>query len=216
MLKITLDYIPTSSNVSFLMIKQTEVTSRPEYLPIFYVHVYSSIFALMAGFIAVFFDKNLKYLHRFSGRIYVFVTLLLSSLSGIYIGIFANGGSIAKVSFVVLGILWFYTTYRSYTEIRKRNIQQHQFWMWRSYALALSAITLRMWKVILVYLFHPNPMDVYQIIAWLGWVPNLLLVEYLIKNKDDETLKLDFNKPDLISYCDFLQKRKDRDQRNET
>lgn len=183
MLKITLDYIPISSNVSFLMIKQTEVTSRPEYLPIFYVHVYSSIFALMAGFIAVFFDKNLKYLHRFSGRIYVFVTLFLSSISGIYIGIFANGGLVAKVSFVLLGILWFYTTYQSYTEIRKRNIQQHRFWMWRSYALALSAITLRIWKVILVYLFHPNPMDVYQIIAWLGWVPNLLLVEYLIKKQ---------------------------------
>lgn len=183
MLRITLDYVPISSNVSFLMIKQTEVTSRPEYLPIFYVHVYSSIFALMAGFIAVFFDKSLKYLHRFSGRIYVFVTLLFSSLSGVYIGVFANGGWVAKLSFVLLGILWFYTTYKSYTEIRKRNVRQHKFWMWRSYALALSAITLRMWKVILVYLFHPNPMDVYQIIAWLGWVPNLLLVEYLIKKQ---------------------------------
>ncbi|KFC24170.1 DUF2306 domain-containing protein [Chryseobacterium sp. FH1] len=183
MLKITLDYVPVSSNVSFLMIKQTEVTSRPEYLPIFYIHIYSSIFALMAGFIAVFFDKKLKYLHRFSGRIYVFTTLLLSSLSGVYIGVFANGGLVAKVSFVILGILWFYTTYKSYVEIRKGNIQQHQFWMWRSYALALSAITLRMWKVILVYLFHPNPMDVYQIIAWLGWVPNLLFVEYLIKKQ---------------------------------
>lgn len=183
MLKITFDYIPISPNVSFLMIKQTEVTSRPEYLPFFYVHVYSSIFALMAGFIAVFFDKNLQFLHRFSGRVYVFVTLLLSSLSGIYIGFFANGGLVAQVSFVLLGMLWFYTTHIAYREIRKGNIQQHRFWMWRSYALALSAITLRLWKVILVYLFHPDPMDVYQIIAWLGWVPNLLLVEYFIKKQ---------------------------------
>lgn len=184
MLKITLDYIPVDSNVSFLMVKQTEVTSHPEYLPLFYTHVYSSIFALMAGFIAVFFDKNLKYLHRFSGRIYAVVTLFLSSLSGIYIGFFANGGWISKVSFVLLGILWFYTTYKSYKEILNKNIIQHKYWMWRSYALAVSAITLRMWKVILVYLFHPNPMDVYQIIAWLGWVPNLLLVEYLIKKQN--------------------------------
>ncbi|MFC4164842.1 DUF2306 domain-containing protein [Epilithonimonas zeae] len=184
MLNITLDYVPIASDVSFLMIKQTEVTSRPAYLPIFYIHVYSSIFALLAGFIAVFFDKNLKYLHRFSGRIYVFVTLIFSSLSGIYIGIFANGGWTAKVSFVLLGILWFYTTYKSYSEIREKNIVQHKFWMWRSYALAVSAITLRMWKVILVYLFQPNPMDVYQVIAWLGWIPNLLLVEYLIKKQN--------------------------------
>ena len=150
MLKITLDYVPTSSNVSFLMIKQTEVTTRPAYLHLFYIHVYSSIFALMAGFIAVFFDQNQRYLHRFSGRIYVFVTLLFSSLSGVYIGVFANGGLVAKVSFVLLGLLWFYTTYRSYKEIIKRNVQQHKFWMWRSYALALSAISLRGWKVILV------------------------------------------------------------------
>jgi len=184
MLNITLDYVPIASDVSFLMIKQTEVTSRPAYLPIFYIHVYSSIFALLAGFIAVFFDKNLKYLHRFSGRIYVFVTLIFSSLSGIYIGIFANGGWIAKVSFVLLGVFWFCTTYKSYSEIRKKNIVQHKFWMWRSYALAVSAITLRMWKVILVYLFQPNPMDVYQVIAWLGWIPNLLLVEYLIKKQN--------------------------------
>jgi len=184
MVRITLDYVPADSNVSFLMIKQTEVATRPGYVPIFYIHVYSSIFALMVGFIAVFFDKNLKYLHRFSGRIYVFVSLFLSSLSGIYIGFFANGGTIAKTSFVLLGILWFYTTYRSYREIRNKNVQGHKIWMWRSYALAVSAITLRMWKVILVYLFHPNPMDVYQIIAWLGWIPNILLVEYIIKKQN--------------------------------
>jgi len=54
--------------------------------------------------------------------------------------------------------------------------------MYRSFALTLSAITLRLWKVILVYLFQPAPMDVYQIIAWLGWIPNIILIElYLFK-----------------------------------
>lgn len=183
MLRITLYYVPFSSSASFLMIKQTEVESRPEYLTLFYTHVYSSIFVLLAGFMALFFSKKKTVLHRFSGRIYVVVTLLLSSLSGVYMGVFANGGIVGKLSFVILGILWFYTTYRAYLEIRKRNIKSHQQWMWRSYALCFSAVTLRLWKVILVYLFHPNPMDVYQIIAWLGWVPNLILIEYLIKTK---------------------------------
>ncbi|TXI90050.1 MAG: DUF2306 domain-containing protein, partial [Chryseobacterium sp.] len=26
-------------------------------------------------------------------------------------------------------------------------------------------------------------MDVYQIIAWLGWIPNILIIEYLITKK---------------------------------
>ena len=55
--------------------------------------------------------------------------------------------------------------------------------MYRSYALAVSAITLRLWKVFLVYFFQPNPMDIYEVIAWLGWVPNLILIEILIKTK---------------------------------
>lgn len=183
MLRITLLYIPYSSAASFLAIKQTEVTSRPEYLTVFYTHVYSSIFVLLTGFIAIFLKPKKSKWHHYSGRIYVIFTLLFSSLSGVYMGVFANGGFVGKLSFVILGILWFYTTYRAYQEIRKGNVVKHQHWMWRSYALCFSAVTLRLWKVILVYLFHPNPMDVYQIIAWLGWVPNLILIEYLIKKQ---------------------------------
>lgn len=183
MLRITLLYVPYSSTASFLAIKQTEVTSRPEYLTIFYTHVYSSIFVLLTGFIALFFKPKKSKWHRYSGRIYVIFTLFFSSLSGIYMGIFANGGLVGKLSFVILGILWFYTTYKAYQDIRKGNVISHQHWMWRSYALCFSAVTLRLWKVILVYLFHPNPMDVYQIIAWLGWIPNLILIEYLIKKQ---------------------------------
>jgi hypothetical protein len=57
--------------------------------------------------------------------------------------------------------------------------------MLRSFAMAFSAITLRLWKVILVYLFQPSPMDLYQIVSWLGWIPNLLLIElYIFKQKN--------------------------------
>jgi hypothetical protein len=50
MLKITLEYIPVKREVSFLKIKQTEVSKRPEYLYFFYAHVYTSIFVLLSGF----------------------------------------------------------------------------------------------------------------------------------------------------------------------
>lgn len=52
--------------------------------------------------------------------------------------------------------------------------------MMRSYALTLSAITLRAWKYAVVFLFEPRPMDLYRVVAWLGFVPNVLLVEWLI------------------------------------
>lgn len=185
MLRLTLEYIPAQSDVSFLMIKQTEVNTHTEYLYFFYAHVYTSIFVLFSGFIAVFVKPKAAFrnLHRFFGKIYVILLLLLAAPSGIYMGFYANGGILAKISFVILGILWWFTTYKAYLEIRKKNVLNHKKWMYRSYALAVSAITLRFWKVVLVYFFQPNPMDVYEIIAWLGWVPNLILIEILIKTK---------------------------------
>jgi hypothetical protein len=184
MLKITLEYIPLDANVSFLMIKQTEVVERPEYLWFFYSHVYTSIFVLLAGFLAILRkDFGLKNFHRNAGKIYIFLTLILAAPSGIYMGIFANGGFLSKLSFVILGFLWWFSTFKAYQLARQKKFKEHKQWMWRSFALTTSAITLRMWKVFIVYLFHPNPMDVYQIIAWLGWIPNILLIEYLIRKK---------------------------------
>lgn len=184
MLTITLEYIPLRPDVSFLMIKQTEVEQRPEYLTFFYTHVYTSIFVLLSGFLAITRkDFGISNFHRTTGKAYILLLLIFSAPSGIYMGIFANGGLYAKISFVILGCLWWFSTFKAYQYARKRNFTLHKQWMWRSFALTLSAVTLRMWKVIIVYLFHPNPMDVYQIIAWLGWVPNILLIEYLITKK---------------------------------
>lgn len=184
MLKITLEYIPLQKEVSFLLIKQTEVEGRPEYLWFFYTHVYTSIFVLLAGFLAIL-RKNfgIANFHKNAGKIYIFLILFLAAPSGIYMGMFANGNFFAKLSFVILGSLWWFSTFKAFQLARNRKFKEHKKWMWRSFALTLSAITLRMWKVFIVYLFHPNPMDVYQIIAWLGWIPNILLIELLIRKK---------------------------------
>lgn len=184
MLKITLEYIPLNANVSFLMIKQTEVVERPEYLYFFYTHVYTSIFVLLTGFLAIIRkDFGLKNFHKNAGKIYIFLILFLAAPSGIYMGLFANGGFLSKLSFVILGCLWWFSTFKAYQLARQKKFKEHKQWMWRSFAFTLSAITLRMWKVFIVYLFLPNPMDVYQIIAWLGWIPNILLIEFLIRKK---------------------------------
>ena len=184
MLQLTFEYIPVKSDVSFLMIKQTEVISHPEYLSFFYSHVYSSILVLLTGFLAIIrVNFNKIKIHQYAGKAYVFVILFLAAPTGIYMGFFANGGFFSKISFVILGIFWWFSTFKAYQLIRQKNYKAHQNWMWRSFALTLSAITLRLWKWIIVYFFHPSPMDVYQIVAWLGWIPNILLIELLIRKK---------------------------------
>lgn len=185
MLNITLKYIPYKTNVAFLMIKQSEVSKIPNYLFFFYLHVYTSLFALAAGFTQ--FSNSIlrkhKNIHRQIGKMYVSVVLFFAAPSGFFIGLYANGGKASIIAFTILAVLWFAFTLRAFTAIKKGNVLSHKKFMYRSYALAFSAVTLRLWKVILVFLFQPSPMDVYQIIAWLGWIPNLLFVEYLIFKK---------------------------------
>lgn len=184
MLRLTLEYFPANPDVSFLMIKQTEVSERPEYLPIFYTHVYTSIFVMLSGFFAILReDFGTKNFHKISGKIYIILLLIFLAPSGIYMGFFANGGVLSKISFVILGVLWWFSTFKACKLIRQKKFKLHKQWMWRSFALTLSAITLRFWKVVIVYFFQPAPMDVYQIVAWLSWIPNLLLIELLISKK---------------------------------
>lgn len=182
MLKLTFEYIPAKSDVSFLMIKQTEVSTQTEYLTLFYIHVYSSIIVLLTGFLAITrFQFGIKAFHRHVGKIYIFLILFLAAPTGIYMAFFANGGWSSKISFVILGILWWWSTFKAFQLIKNKNFTGHRNWMWRSFAFAFSAVTLRLWKWVIVYFLHPNPMDVYQIVAWLGWIPNILFVELLIK-----------------------------------
>lgn len=185
MVQITLAYFPISSDVAFLSIKQEEVEGLAPYLGIFYIHVISSIFVLLIGFFQVFPDwkfYSMKW-HKRLGYVYVVMLLFFSAPSGLYIGYYANGGLLAQIAFIMLGILWIFYTTRSIRRVLKGDKIGHQYDMWRSYALGMSAVTLRMWKVIFVYLFQPRPLEVYIVVAWLGWVLNLLIIEYLIYRK---------------------------------
>lgn len=191
MLKITLQYVPIKNDAAFLAIKQDYV-HLTHYRIAFFIHVFSAIFVLLAGFTQ--FSKNIRAkfpaVHKRMGWLYVVVTLFLAGPSGFIIGIYANGGVSSKIAFCLLSVLWILFTVLALLKILKKQVLSHRKWMIRSFALALSAITLRAWKYILVALFHPKPMDVYQIVAWLGWTLNLVIAEIIILNKFDHENKI--------------------------
>lgn len=197
MTEITWRYHHFTLDANFLMIKQTEVEELWWYRYAFYTHVCTAILALPAGF-TQFNSRLLKkypHLHRAIGYVYVISILGLAAPSGFLIGSVANGGLFAIISFELLALGWFYFTCQAVRLAVQKKFDAHRDFMLRSFALTCSALTLRFWKVILVYLFHPNPMDLYQLIAWLGWVPNLLLVEFIIYRKNHN----------LRSHYDVLQ-----------
>ena len=181
MLKITLQYIPYDTDVAFLKIKQ-DVIDIPFYKIAFFTHVYTAIFVLLAGFTQFSSKIRRKFpkIHKRAGWLYGTIVLLFASPSGFYMGIFANGGLTSQLAFCTLAVLWFYFTLTAIIKIKQKDIAAHRAFIMRSFALALSAITLRLWKYLIISAFHTRPMDAYQIVAWMGWVPNLLVAEYLI------------------------------------
>ena len=84
------------------------------------------------------------------------------------------------MSCVVLAIGWITFTALAVKKAKDGDYDAHRDFMIRSYALTLSAITLRAWKWSINNSVELPPMDVYRAVAWLGWVPNILIAEAVI------------------------------------
>jgi uncharacterized membrane protein len=183
MIRITLPYLSLETDIKFLRIKQW-VIHNPYWKAAFFIHVLSSIFLLIAGF-TQFYDPLRKFstIHRMVGKMYVVIIIFISGPASFVMALYANGGMLSQIAFSLLSILWIFCTVMAWIEIRKGNYIDHGNFMLRSYALTLSALTLRAWKFVIVLIFHPHPMDGYMIVAWLGWIPNLLLAEWLIRRR---------------------------------
>lgn len=184
MLKLTLPYFSFEYDVDFLLTKQA-VLHLDIWRWSFYLHISTSLFVLL---FAVFqfvkpFQVRFPQWHRWLGKVYVFLVLFISAPSGLVMGFYANGGIWAKVSFVSASLLWWLFTYMAYRKIKNRNIKGHIAFIVRSYALTLSAISLRTYVLVLPHFFILHAKEMYVLVAWLSWVPNLLLAEILIKAK---------------------------------
>ncbi len=181
MVLITLQYIPINFDVAFLRIKQDEI-SKTHYQVAFFMHVYTSIFVLFLGMpqFSARIRIRLKSFHRLTGKLYVGIILVLAAPSGLILGYYANGGIIAQLGFLVLALLWFYFIYLAYVYARKKEFDKHRKFMLRSYALTLSAISLRLLKLGIVHIWELPPMDITRIIAWGGWLLNLLTLEFVM------------------------------------
>ncbi len=181
MLHIILGYADFRGDVQFLLRKQAYVHD-PLWRGAFYVHVFSAIVALLAGFTQFSGDllRRHRRLHRLLGHLYVWDILAVNIPAGMVLAVNANGHWPGKTAFVLLDGLWFIFTLLALLHAFRHNFKSHRHFMMRSYALTLSALTLRTWKVILVTAFTLDPVTLYILEAWLGFVPNLVLVEILI------------------------------------
>ena len=184
MLELSLPYIVMRSDVDFLQTKQN-VYHITYWRWSFYVHVFTSIFVLIAGFtqFSKYLQRKYKRVHRFFGYLYVLLVVFVTGPAAFMMGWHANGGLPARTSFTLLAFLWIAFTACAWYYATRKNFVVHRKFMIRSYALTLSAITLRLYTILFEYLnVHARPVDIYITTAWLSWVPNLIIAEIIINS----------------------------------
>jgi len=145
-----------------------------------FLHLGGSAIALAVGPFQLNTGLRTRFIkvHRWMGRSYV-VSVLLGGLAAFALATMAQMGLPAQVGFGLLAVLWLTSTAMAYRHIRARNQAAHRRWMTRSYALTFAAVMLRIYLPLSQAYGIPFE-PAYQTIAWLCWVPNLIVAEWLI------------------------------------
>jgi hypothetical protein len=175
-----LSYANFDARYGFLRLKQQAIQTG-WYLPAYYSHVLISGVILVAGLFLVFpASRNFPRVHRTLGYVYVMGILFFSAPGALGMSLFIQRGPGVLASFLLQGVLWFYFTAVAFSRIRQKDITGHKQWMWRSYALTFAAVTLRLYIYLASSSVDLSSPKAYALLAWLSWVPNLLVAELLI------------------------------------
>lgn len=161
-----------------------------------FVHAFSGGIALLLGpfqFLNRLRNRRPK-LHRWMGRVYL-TGILFGGLSAFIIAPGMISGLVGEVGLMTLASLWLWTGLMAYINIRAGNVEIHRQWMIRNYALTFAAATLRLWLGILIgtqipFLetkyagnFDALFVEVYRVVMWLCWVPNLIVAEWMVQRR---------------------------------
>lgn len=68
--------------------------------------------------------------------------------------------------------------------MRRGDIATHRQWMMRNFALTFAAVTLHIYLNILTGPLEISFAEAYASVAWISWVPNLLIVEWFLLRRE--------------------------------
>lgn len=147
---------------------------------VFRLHVAGGVTALALGaFQLVTWRGPRRWWHRAAGRVYV-VACLAGAVGGFWLAVTSTAGIAASLGFGLLAVAWLSTTLLAWRKAVTGDFGQHRCWMIRSLALTFAAVTLR----IMIPLSPLTGLDfptAYRAIAFLCWIPNLIVVEIWLR-----------------------------------
>jgi hypothetical protein len=184
----TLPYFSFSRNFSFIEERSLLFQSN-FYSACFYLHITAG--ALCIGTSLIQFSryilKKAKPIHRVSGKLYVFVVLFIGAPTGLYMSFFAKGSFWERALFMFMASWWFVTTLYGFSTILKKNVIAHKLWMMRSYAMAMTAVTFRVYHIAF-YLLGWSHLENYEISLWISVIGNMLFTEWIVYRQSKQYL----------------------------
>lgn len=185
----TLPYFSFSKEFDFIE-ERSFLFQSNFYNSCFYIHIAAG--ALCIGTALIQFSKYIlkrtKVIHRWSGKIYVFVVLFLGAPTGLYMSFFAKGSFWERALFLFMAGWWFATTLYGLGTILKKNVLAHKIWMIRSYAMAMTAVTFRIYHLVF-YLLDWDHLENYELSLWISVIGNMLFAEWIIYQKSRRYLQ---------------------------
>ena len=189
LVKNTLPYFSFSQNFSFIE-ERAILFLKPVYKFCFYAHIFAGMFCIAAALtqFSSYLLKKRKAVHAWMGKIYVVVVLVIGAPTGIYMSFFAKGSFWERALFLFMALYWFFTTVRGLQTIRQKNVLAHKNWMIRSYSMAMTAVTFRVYHI-LFYFYGVDHLHNYEVSLWISVLGNMLVAELLIFRKSRSYLK---------------------------
>lgn len=185
----TLPYFSFSKDFDFIA-ERSFLFQNKLYNSFFYIHIAAGAICIGTALIQFsrYILKKTKAIHRWSGKLYVFVVLFLGAPTGLYMSFFAKGSFWERALFMFMAIFWFITTLYGLGTIRKKNVLAHKIWMMRSYAMAMTAVTFRVYHIVF-YLLGWDHLENYELSLWISVIGNMLIAELIIYRKSRNYLK---------------------------
>lgn len=153
----------------------------PSYRAALATHILAGVVALatMPFQFSVKLRRRNPRLHRALGRV---------SLAGIAIGgaaalaavALSPSSLVARAGFAGMAIAWLTTAWFAWRHAVRRRFKLHRAWVFRAFAVTLAAVTLRIELPILIAIFQGFE-PAYDVVAWLSWVPNLVVAEWIVR-----------------------------------
>lgn len=150
------------------------------------VHIAASGLALLIGPLQLAGALRARHprVHRWLGRGYL-VACLVGGSAGGAIALFSTSGPVAGAGFLGLAVCWLAATVLGVAAIRAGDVGRHRRWMIRSFALTYAAVTLRIYLPVAAGLGLEFA-EVYPAIAWVCWLPNLVVAQLIIRRLQGE------------------------------